>query len=78
VNAALTLCIEANLVEDETTDDGEIDAGGFHASAHLVVVQRHIKTPMDTILYTWGRQVDSVTRRSNCMPSASQKAVTAA
>ena len=51
MEAALAGFVEAKQVENETADDGETGTGVFHASAHLVVVQRHIETPMDAILY---------------------------
>ena len=51
VNAALALGrIKAQQVGSEATTDGETGSGISHASTHLVVVQSHIKTPMDAIV----------------------------
>jgi hypothetical protein len=41
--------IKAKQVEGEATNDGEISAGVFHASAHLIDVQGDVKTPMNTM-----------------------------
>ncbi|MFZ4538663.1 hypothetical protein [Propionivibrio sp.] len=36
-------------IEDKTQDDGEIGAGVFHASPHLVIIEGDVKAPMDTM-----------------------------
>ena len=42
--------IEAEKIEDEATDDGEIGSGIFGTGPHLVVVQCDVEAPMDTVV----------------------------
>ena len=50
MDAALVGRIEAEEVEDEAADDGQIGAGVFGSGAHLVIVECDIEAPMDAVL----------------------------
>ena len=43
--------VESEEIEDETTKGSEIGAGIFLPSAHLIVLEGHIETPMHLVLH---------------------------